>query len=59
MSSLRINGKDYSLELEARESLLDVLRQQPAFRRRNDLGAAAGLVPRSPREAAPRGAPGP
>ena len=28
MSSLRVNGEDYSLELEARESLLDVLRER-------------------------------
>jgi hypothetical protein len=39
-------------------SLLDALRQQPALRRRNDLGAAASLARRSPREA-PRGASGP
>ncbi len=39
-------------------SLLEALRQQPAFRRRSDLGAAADLVRRSPREA-PRGASGP
>jgi hypothetical protein len=40
-------------------SLLDALRQQPAFRRRSDLGGLAGLARRSPRGAAPRGAPGP
>lgn len=28
MSGLRVNGEDYSLELEARESLLDVLRER-------------------------------
>ncbi len=28
MSGLRVNGQDYSLELEARESLLDVLRER-------------------------------
>ena len=28
MSALRVNGKDYSIELEARESLLDVLRER-------------------------------
>jgi len=38
--------------------LLAALRQQPAFRRRRDLGGAAGLVRRSHREAAPPGASG-
>ncbi len=28
MSGLRVNGEDYSVELEARESLLDVLRER-------------------------------
>ncbi len=28
MSGLRVNGKEYSVELEARESLLDVLRER-------------------------------
>ena len=28
MSGLRVNGKEYSIELEARESLLDVLRER-------------------------------
>jgi xanthine dehydrogenase YagT iron-sulfur-binding subunit len=28
MSGLRVNGEDYSIELEARESLLDVLRER-------------------------------
>ncbi len=28
MSGLRVNGEEYSLELEARESLLDVLRER-------------------------------
>ena len=28
MSELRVNGEEYSLELEARESLLDVLRER-------------------------------
>ncbi len=47
MSGLRVNGAEYSLELEARESLLDVLREQlglPGTKKGCDQGACGACT---------------
>ena len=47
MSGLRVNGKEYSVELEARESLLDVLRERlglPGTKKGCDQGACGACT---------------